>query len=159
MASLKSIFDQISAHFHKIIGPNAVEDLVNAISGKKVIVISGEMYTGKDTQIDRLASAIGAEKKSAGGIFREIAKSQGKEPAVLGAELMDPTKAAAFEPKIDYATCKAIAEGSKDHKYMIVQGRLAVWMAEYMRSLGKTDICTLIFTCDPKEQALRMVTR
>lgn len=158
--NLRPIFKRISEHFEKTIGKTAVKDLVAAITDKKVIAMSGEMYTGKDTQIGRLLETVSGEMVSSGNFFRSEAKELGIQPGILGAWLEKrPAVAAAFEPRIDYAACMAIAKGSLSKDYVVVQGRLAVWMAEYMRSLGKANICTIIFACEPREQALRMVNR
>lgn len=160
MRSLTGVYSQISDVFKQHIGSDAVSKLASSISNKKVIVISGEMYTGKDTQIKRLLEHISGEMTSAGDIFRSHAKELGITPGQLGAYLKNHSPLAAlFESLIDYQICEKIAQGSSENEYMVVQGRLAVWMAQYVRSLGHKNIKTVIFTCAPRDQVLRMVNR
>lgn len=120
-----------------------------------IVLIKGDMLTGKSTQARELAKALGRpdEVGSVGSqVMRPLAEKRGISIEELGAQLKAEPK---LEAAIDFEALVLAASGG----VAVLESRMAGEYGALLRSLGRKNVVTVELLCGPRERALRMVER
>lgn len=140
-----------------LLGSKAIEELRQAArsSSAPLVLIKGDMLTGKSTQAKGLAKALGREDAvgSVGSqVMRPMAAARNLTIEQLGERLKDEP---GLEAEVDYQALLLAARGS----VAVLESRLAGDYGALLERLGRKNVVTVELLCGPRERALRLVER
>jgi cytidylate kinase len=136
----------------RVLGPDAVDELVRDFVPRPVVLLGGDQATGKTTAARAIAKELDGPAGSAGAIVRSDAVASGITFEQMIARLRaDPDE----DVRHDHLAAEAIGSG----RVAVFEGRLAGHLGAWLRSLGRTGLVSVYLQCPPRERALRWLAR
>lgn len=145
-------FEGLERQLCRVVGEEAVAELVRAFTTRPVVLLGGDQATGKTTAARAVARALDGPAGSAGAIVRAEAVALGISFEAMHARLAGERDR---DVRHDHLAAEAIAAG----RVVVFEGRLAGHLCAWLRGLGRSELTSVYLACAPRERALRWLAR
>ena len=138
-----TMFARLAAVFQSLGGPSIIDELEHALTKRPVLVIGGLTLSGRSAVANCAHEAYGGTLQSANSLINSLAVKRRISVTQFVSLLRTDS---AVEAEVDLQLCRLVCSGSVNSP-LIIEGRMAGFLAAFMRFLGKKNIMSVFVSC------------